>query len=128
MRRTLKDLTPSAIRAPFGAYAHGVEIPAGWRIVMTSGQLGVGADDVVPEGVAAQAHLCFANLTAILAERGVHQFFIYSGGHERWYNHAGQFHPCPRQEGLEPVAGEKVGHRHCCSHGRSRSPAAPGGA
>jgi pimeloyl-ACP methyl ester carboxylesterase len=27
-----------------------------------------------------------------LAARGVHQFFIYSGGHERWYNHAGQFH------------------------------------
>jgi pimeloyl-ACP methyl ester carboxylesterase len=26
-----------------------------------------------------------------LAARGVRQFFVYSAGHERWYNHAGQF-------------------------------------
>lgn len=67
----MRMLEPTTIRPPFGRYAHGVEIPAGWRFVMTSGQLGIGTDDVVPVSVAGQARVCFANCTAILAEAGM---------------------------------------------------------
>lgn len=66
-----KALTPSTIRQPFGRYAHGTEIPAGARWVVTSGQLAITAEEVIPDGVAAQAALCFANCQAILAEAGM---------------------------------------------------------
>lgn len=62
----MKALTPPDIRPPFARYAHGVEIPAHWRIVQTSGQLGIGADDSIPEGAYAQAALCFDNIATIL--------------------------------------------------------------
>lgn len=66
-----RSLTPPTIRPPFARYAHGVEVPAGWRLVATSGQLGIGADGSVPEGAEAQAALCFAACAAILAEAGM---------------------------------------------------------
>ena len=71
MPDTPRMLAPATIRPPFGRYAHGVELPAGARVVMTSGQLGLGPDDVAPPDVQAQARLCFANCTAILAEAGM---------------------------------------------------------
>lgn len=67
----MKELTPKALRPPFARYAHGVEIPAGWRIVQTSGQLGVRTDDSVPDDARAQAEICFANITKILADAGM---------------------------------------------------------
>jgi enamine deaminase RidA (YjgF/YER057c/UK114 family) len=67
----MNTLTPPSIRPPFARYAHGVEVPAGSRLVVTSGQLGIAADDTVPEGAQAQAALCFANCAAILAEAGM---------------------------------------------------------
>jgi enamine deaminase RidA (YjgF/YER057c/UK114 family) len=67
----MKMLQPAAIRPPFAAYAHGVEVPAGARLVVTSGQLGIRSDDSVPDGARAQADLCFANCAAILAEAGM---------------------------------------------------------
>ncbi|NUB46002.1 RidA family protein [Fertoebacter nigrum] len=67
----MRILAPAHIRPPFARYAHGVEVPPGARLVVTSGQLGIAADDTVPEGAAAQAALCFANCAAILAEAGM---------------------------------------------------------
>lgn len=67
----MRSLTPPTISPPFAAYAHGVEVPPGWRLVVTSGQLALGADGTVPEGAEAQARLCFANCAAILAEAGM---------------------------------------------------------
>jgi enamine deaminase RidA (YjgF/YER057c/UK114 family) len=67
----MRMLSPPAIRPPFARYAHGVEVPPGARLVVTSGQLGLTADDHVPEGAEAQAALCFANGAAILAEAGM---------------------------------------------------------
>ncbi|MEM1076889.1 MAG: RidA family protein [Pseudomonadota bacterium] len=64
----LRPLIPETIRPPFARYAHGVEVPAGARLVVCSGQLGIGPDDVAPESAEAQAALCFANLDAVLAE------------------------------------------------------------
>ncbi|MEO0485761.1 MAG: RidA family protein [Pseudomonadota bacterium] len=67
----MKSLTPGAIAAPFGRYAHGIEIPAGWRVAVTSGQLPLAADGTVPESAEAQAKLCFENCGHILAEAGM---------------------------------------------------------
>ncbi len=67
----MKSLSPPSIRPPFARYAHGVEVPAGARLVVTSGQLGIASDDSVPSGAEAQARLCFANCTAILADAGM---------------------------------------------------------
>jgi enamine deaminase RidA (YjgF/YER057c/UK114 family) len=67
----MRRLTPASIRPPFANYAHAVEVAAGSRLLFVSGQLGVGPDDVAPEGAEAQARLCFANIAAILAEAGM---------------------------------------------------------
>ena len=67
----LRAVTPSSLRAPFARYSHGVEVPAGKRLVFCSGQLGIGPDDSVPEDAEAQAELCFGNVAAILGEAGL---------------------------------------------------------
>lgn len=67
----MRRLTPASIRPPFANYAHAVEVAAGSRLLFVSGQLGVGPDDVAPEGAEAQARLCFANIAAILSEAGM---------------------------------------------------------
>ena len=67
----MRMLSPPAVSPPFAAYAHGVEVPAGARIVVTSGQLALGRDGSVPDGALAQARLCLANCAAILAEAGM---------------------------------------------------------
>ena len=67
----LKFLTPKSIRPPFARYSHGVEVPAGKRLVVCSGQLGIGPDDSIPEDAGAQAELCFSNIVAVLAEAGL---------------------------------------------------------
>ncbi|CDX12768.1 Endoribonuclease L-PSP [Mesorhizobium sp. ORS 3324] len=67
----LNYLAPKSIKPPFARYSHGVEIPAGKRLVLCSGQLGIGPDDVVPENAGAQTELCFKNIAAILSEAGL---------------------------------------------------------
>lgn len=64
-------INPSTIRAPYARYAHGVLVPAGGRLLVSSGQLGVGPDDHIPDDVEAQSVLCFENLKAILAGAGM---------------------------------------------------------
>jgi enamine deaminase RidA (YjgF/YER057c/UK114 family) len=67
----MKALNPATIRRPFARYAHGVEVPAGARLVLTSGQLGIRADDSIPPDAGAQADLCFTACAAILGEAGM---------------------------------------------------------
>ena len=64
-------LTPKSIRPPFARYSHGVEVPAGNRLVFCSGQLGIGPEEAIPDDAGAQAELCFANIAAILGETGL---------------------------------------------------------
>ena len=64
----MRRLNPKAIHPPFANYAHGVEIAAGSRIVFCSGQLGIGADGVIPDDVESQARLCFRAIAATLSE------------------------------------------------------------
>ncbi|QBF33675.1 RidA family protein [Thalassococcus sp. S3] len=67
----MRSLTPTSIAPPFARYVHGVEIPAGHRLVRTSGQLGLAGDGSVPADPFEQAQICFANIAAILAEAGM---------------------------------------------------------
>lgn len=67
----MRSLTPSAIASPFARYSHGAEVPAGQRLVRTSGQLGMAADGSVPESAFEQAQICFASIEAILSEAGM---------------------------------------------------------
>ena len=67
----MRMLNPATIAPPFARYAHGVEVPAGARLVVTSGQLPLRADGTVPDGPEAQADLCLAMCAAILAEAGM---------------------------------------------------------
>lgn len=67
----LKAITPPDMRPPFARYSHAVEVPAGMRLVFCSGQLGVRADDSVPDGTEAQAELCFRNIETILKAAGL---------------------------------------------------------
>ena len=71
MSSSERALTPQDMAAPFGRYVHGVEIPAGARIVVTSGQLALVPDGTVPQGVAAQTTLCLENIERILAQAGM---------------------------------------------------------
>lgn len=66
----MKELNPPSIAPPFARYAHGVEVPEGYRLILTSGQLGLAADGTIPNDTAAQAEICFANIAAILGEAG----------------------------------------------------------
>jgi enamine deaminase RidA (YjgF/YER057c/UK114 family) len=67
----MRALKPASIRPPFARYSHGVEVPAGCRLVFCSGQLGIAADERVPEDAGEQTELCFKNIAAILAEAGL---------------------------------------------------------
>ncbi|WP_299371023.1 RidA family protein [uncultured Tateyamaria sp.] len=67
----MRSLNPDRIAPPFARYSHGVELPAGHRVVRTSGQLGLAQDGTVPDGAEAQARICFDNITAILQEAGM---------------------------------------------------------
>ncbi len=67
----MRRLTPESIHPPFARYAHGVEVPPGNRFVFCSGQLGIDKDGLVPEGVEAQARLCFRAIAAVLGEAGM---------------------------------------------------------
>ncbi len=66
----MEYLDPESLHPPFARYAHGRVIPAGSRLILTSGQLPIRKDGTNPEGAEAQAALCFDNIAAILAEAG----------------------------------------------------------
>lgn len=67
----MKHHTPDTVRAPFARYSHGVEIPAGYRLMLCSGQLSITPDDHIPETSEEQTELCFKNIAAILESAGM---------------------------------------------------------
>lgn len=64
-------LSPPAVRRPFGRYSHGLLVPAGASLLVTSGQLAILPDDTIPDDVSDQAELCFHACDAILREGGM---------------------------------------------------------
>jgi enamine deaminase RidA (YjgF/YER057c/UK114 family) len=59
------------VRKPFGHYNHGLLVPPGASLLVTSGQLGIRPDDSIPPDVTGQAELCFQAIGAILEEAGM---------------------------------------------------------
>ncbi|WP_176082597.1 RidA family protein [Martelella sp. HB161492] len=66
-----KSINPPGVRQPFGNYSHGLYVPPGASLLVTSGQLGIGPDDVIPRTVKGQAELCFEAIRKILEEGGM---------------------------------------------------------
>ncbi|AYG67097.1 MULTISPECIES: RidA family protein [unclassified Rhizobium] len=66
-----KVFNPPSVRRPFGNYNHGLLVPPGAGLLVTSGQLGIGLDDRIPADVTAQAEMCFKAINAILDEAGM---------------------------------------------------------
>lgn len=67
----LRHLVPALIRRPFARYSHAVEVPAGARLLLVSGQLGISADDAIPDSAEQQAEICFRAIAACLADAGM---------------------------------------------------------
>lgn len=63
--------TPGTVAPPFGPYSHGVEVPAGSRLLYISGEVGAQPDGTVPAGVEGQAEWCWKNISSILADAGM---------------------------------------------------------
>lgn len=53
---------------PAAAYAHGVYVPTGFDLIVTSGVVPTGQDGSVPAKIRDQADLVWKNISAILAE------------------------------------------------------------
>src|SRR6266446_727017 len=64
----LRHITPDRIRRPFARYSHAVEIAAGSRVVICSGQLGIAPNESIPATIDGQTERCFDNIAAILAD------------------------------------------------------------
>jgi enamine deaminase RidA (YjgF/YER057c/UK114 family) len=67
----LSRITPASIHPPAANYSHATGVPPNARWLYLSGQVGVAPDGTIPDGAAAQAELCFANIDAILREAGM---------------------------------------------------------
>ncbi len=62
---------PSTVHPPIGAYTHQVEIGAGERLLVLSGQVGRALDGQVPESQLEQIDLAFQNLERNLQAAGM---------------------------------------------------------
>ena len=58
---------PLSIPAAVGNYTHGLELPAGARLLFISGQIPVRRDGSVPADFEGQCHAVWDNLLAVLA-------------------------------------------------------------
>ena len=120
----MRHITPQGIRPPFARYSYGVEIPAGHRILMCSGQLGVAPDDQVPATIEEQTHLCFRNIGAVLEDASFAfgdivriNSFVVSREHLKGYMSVRDLYisdPAPA-----PVPGDRSRIRARCSPSKS---------
>ncbi|MGE5925720.1 MAG: RidA family protein [Gemmatimonadota bacterium] len=58
---------PSMVAPPVGGYSHGVEVPAGRRLLFISGQVPERPDGSVPADFDGQCRAAWANVLAVLA-------------------------------------------------------------
>lgn len=61
---------PASVAAPLGRYSHLVEVTGAGRMLFVSGQVPVRPDGSVPATLAEQADQVYANIVAVLADRG----------------------------------------------------------
>jgi enamine deaminase RidA (YjgF/YER057c/UK114 family) len=67
----MNDKIDAGISAHIGRFSDGVAIPAGARVLHTSGNVGVDANGAVPDDFTAQAENTLANLIKILEAAGM---------------------------------------------------------
>ncbi|MDR5586799.1 RidA family protein [Clostridium aquiflavi] len=65
----IKRVNPSAIPPPVGKYSHITKIPKDAEIFVTSGQVGVGIDNNIPESINDQVKNTFKNIANLLASQ-----------------------------------------------------------
>ena len=63
-----RELKPAEMVAPAAAYAHGVHVPAGYELIVTSGVVPTRRDGTVPTNIGEQAVVVWQNILAILSE------------------------------------------------------------
>ncbi|MEM1249666.1 MAG: RidA family protein [Acidobacteriota bacterium] len=69
---TPRRLDPFPVGQPYrGIYAHGVEVPARYRTVQVSGQVGQAPDGELPADFAGQCRQAICNVEAVLREAGM---------------------------------------------------------
>ncbi|BBK30131.1 enamine deaminase RidA (YjgF/YER057c/UK114 family) [Stella humosa] len=67
-----RAFNPPGVAPPAGnGYSHGIEVPAGARMLFAAGQVGTNPDGTVPPDVGAQTDRVFENIKAILAGAGM---------------------------------------------------------
>jgi enamine deaminase RidA (YjgF/YER057c/UK114 family) len=66
-----KRHNPKTVHPPAGKYSHGVEPPAGGRLLYVSGQVGVKPDGATAPDDAAQCEQAWANVKSVLAAAGM---------------------------------------------------------
>lgn len=66
-----KTFKPEGVGDPYGSYVHAIEAPAGSRLIFLSGQIPVRPDGTCPEGMEAQATVCWENIEGILRAAGL---------------------------------------------------------
>lgn len=63
-----RELRPSRLAPPAAAYAHGISVPAGSRLVVSSGVVPTRIDGTTATAISDQADEVWASIRAILAE------------------------------------------------------------
>jgi len=63
-----RELRPETMAPPAAAYAHGVEVSAGSRLVFSSGVVPNATDGTTPNAIGEQAELVWQNIASILGE------------------------------------------------------------
>jgi enamine deaminase RidA (YjgF/YER057c/UK114 family) len=66
----IEKLNPENVRAPAGMYSHLALVPAGARLVVVAGQVGIGADGAAAGTFDEQCTQAFANVGAALEAAG----------------------------------------------------------
>ena len=66
-----KRHNPATVHPPAGKYSHGVEAPAGARLLYVSGQVGAKPDGTTAPSDAAQCEQAWANVKNVLAAAGM---------------------------------------------------------
>lgn len=68
---TNKVHNPASVIQPLSRYSQALEVPAGKRWLVISGQLGLTPDGSLPETVEGQHEQCWKNILALLASAGM---------------------------------------------------------
>ena len=80
----LKSHTPETVAPPFSEYHHGMEAPAGARLLLVSGQIGVRPDGTLPDTIEEQCEVAWQNVFRVLESAGmgpenllrINQYFV----------------------------------------------------